>query len=398
MRVLYDGVIYRIQRYGGVVRYFNGLIHHLPSSIHPILLAPNKPAVAPQHPNLSIFIETCEAILWPIKPLRKSIIAHRSFKRVVAEKPDVIHPTYYYSSLRHLNQQVHTPTVLTVYDLIHEKFPDEMDPHGKQRRLKQMAVERADAIICISKSTKSDLQKYYRLPDERIRVIYPGSEFVADANQSSSFQNGPQNLETLPRATEPSFANVESNANGDDPYLLYVGERNFYKNFDRMLEAFARVTSTHKNIRLLCVGGKPFSRSEKKLIGELGIAGNVSRQAFLSDHEMQSVYANALAVIYPSLYEGFGIPILEGMACGTAVLTSDRASMPEVAGDAAIFFDPYSVDQIADAMMEVHEDRSKRAELIAQGLKRAQQFSFSRCAADTADIYRSVAKRSEAAA
>lgn len=169
MRVLYDGVIYRIQKYGGVVRYFNGLIHNLPERLHPILLAPNRPAVSPSHPNLSTHIETCGPLLWPIKPLRKKIIAQRTFQRMKTENPDVLHPTYYYSSLRHLSGEIQIPTVLTVYDLIHERFPAKMDPYGKQVRLKKSALSRADAVICISESTRRDLQKYYDVPTNALR-------------------------------------------------------------------------------------------------------------------------------------------------------------------------------------------------------------------------------------
>lgn len=377
MRVLYDGVIYRIQKHGGVVRYFNGLIHNLPASITPILLAPNQPAVAPRHPNLSLFIESCQTLFWPIKPLRKSIIARRFYNRVASESPDVIHPTYYYSSLRHLNQKVTVPTVLTVYDMIHERFPEEMDPNGKQIRLKKQAVDRADAIICISESTKLDLQHFYSIPDERIRVIYPGREF--ESGKRSNVDEAAKDV-------------------SEKPYLLYVGERNFYKNFERSLEAFAKVASVHSEIDFLCVGGRPFSRSENQLMAELRVADKVQRKESLSDLEMQAVYKGATALVYPSLYEGFGIPIVEAMASGTVVLTSNCASMPEVAGDAAILFDPYSVDEIADSMLSAVEETEKRNGLIEQGRKRAQQFSFSHSATETVEVYQSVARRSGAAA
>ena len=363
MRVLYDGVIYRIQKYGGVVRYFNDLIHHLPASVHPILLAPNRPAVPPTHPNLSTFIETCESILWPIKPLRKKIIARRSYNRILREKPDVIHPTYYYSSLRNLNQRIKTPTVLTVYDLIHERFPAQMDPYGKQVKLKKMALERADAIICISESTKADLQKYYRIPDERITVIHLGCEFNA-------IQNPPEAAER--------------------PYLLYVGERNFYKNFERTAEAFAKVHQAHPELQLRCIGGQEFSAAENRMFHEHGIQDSITRAGHIEDGLIQKVYAQAVAVVYPSLYEGFGIPILEGMTCGTPVLTSNRSSMPEVAGDAAILFDPYSCDQIAEAMMAVVEDAGLRQRLIEAGRKRAQSFSLTKSANATLEVYQSV--------
>ena len=367
MRVLYDGVIYRIQKYGGVVRYFNGLIHNLPERLHPILLAPNRPAVPPCHPNLSTHIETCGPLLWPIKPLRKKIIAQRTCQRMKTENPDVLHPTYYYSSLRHLSGEIQIPTVLTVYDLIHERFPAQMDPYGKQVRLKKSALSRADAVICISESTRRDLQKYYNVPDERITVIHLGSDF--------------QPLENVPVSTD------------SQPYLLYVGERNFYKNFERSLTAFANAAASRPDIRLRCIGGKPFSKTEQEQIASLGLPGRVTHEGYLEDSAMKSIYTDARAVIYPSLYEGFGIPILEGMSCGTAVLTSNRASMPEVAGNAALIFDPYSIDEITASIERVFDSESAREELIRKGLQRAGEFSWQESARKTVEVYRSVAAR-----
>ncbi|MEC9093035.1 MAG: glycosyltransferase family 1 protein [Planctomycetota bacterium] len=372
MRVLYDGVIYRIQKYGGVVRYFNSLIHNLSDTVHPILLAPNRPTVSPSHPNLSTFIETCESILWPIKPLRKRIIAQRSYNRIVAEAPDVIHPTYYYSSLRGLANKIDVPTVLTVYDLIHERFSAEMDPHGKQTRLKKSALDRADAVICISHSTKYDLQKYYNIPEERIRVIHLGCEF-----------------DPLPGPPQE---------HSGKPYFLYVGERNFYKNFERMIRAFAPVAEKNKDLQLRCVGGQPFTHEEQTLIADLNLQNLVSREGYLPDHQMKNVYSQAIAVVYPSLYEGFGFPILEGMTCGTAVLTSNRSSMPEVAGDAAILFDPYSIEEISAAMLTVVNSSSIRTQMIEKGLDQARQFSRQKMARETLEVYQSVAGQSEAAA
>lgn len=403
MRVLYDGVIYRIQRYGGVVRYFNGLIHHLPPSIHPILLAPNRPAVAPQHPNLATHIETCESLLWPIKPLRKKIIAHRSYNRVALEQPDVIHPTYYYSSLRHLNERIDIPTVLTVYDLIHEKFPRQMDPYGKQIRLKQNALQRADAIVCISESTRRDLLNHYAVPEDRVEVIYPGCEFTpvtVTTGEAATFRGG--DLGTVACDTHQGSRNgtteLACELPGSQRYLLYVGERSFYKNFDRTLQAFSRIAPRFPELELKCVGGKPFSHAEKQRMVELKIERRVTRLPHVPDQQIQSIYSAATALIYPSLYEGFGIPILEGMSCGTPVLTSNRASMPEVAGDGAILFDPYSVDEIAETMRQIGEDESLRQTMIRKGLARAARFSLSHSAQRMAEIYRAVARRSEVAA
>ncbi len=363
MRILYDGVIYRIQRYGGVVRYFNGLIRNLPVHVHPTLISPNQPAYPPAHPNLSTYIETCGPLLWPIKPLRKQIIATRTFNRIKFAKPDVIHPTYYYNSTRNLAKNLKTPVVLTVYDLIHERFPAQMDPYGKQVKLKQSALNRADAIICISESTKNDLLRYYQIAEDRISIVYPGCDFKV--------QNSPQEIDST------------------HPYILFVGERRSYKNFDRFVEAFSTLHLKHPDLRVRCVGGAPFSHAEIKKLSKLGVVDKVTREKHLPDEEMQTVYSQAVATIYPSLYEGFGIPILEAMSCGTAVLTSDRASMPEVARNAAIYFDPYSIDAIAESIEQVL-DSERRTSMIRRGFAQAKKFSWNQSAFRTAEIYAAV--------
>ncbi len=363
MRILYDGVIYRIQRYGGVVRYFNGLIRNLPVHVHPTLISPNHPAHPPAHPNLSTHIETCGRLLWPIKPLRKQIIATRTFNRIKLEKPDVVHPTYYYNSTRNLAKNIKTPVVLTVYDLIHERFPAQMDPYGKQVKLKQSALNRADAIICISESTKNDLLRYYQIPEDRISIIYPGCDFKV--------QNSLQEIDSL------------------SPYILFVGERGSYKNFDRFAEAFSTIHLKNPDLRVRCVGGAGFTRAETKKLSSLGVADKFTWEGYLPDEEMQAVYSKAVATIYPSLYEGFGIPILEAMSCGTAVLTSDRASMPEVARDAALYFDPYSIDSIAESIEKVL-DSELRTSMVRRGFARASKFSWKQSAFQTVEIYASV--------
>ena len=371
MRVLYDGVIYRIQHYGGVVRYFNGLIHNLPESIHPTLLATSPPSIGPTHPNLKTHIESCGPLLWPIKPLRKQIIARRTFQRLESEKPDVFHPTYYYSSLRHLFQQVKVPTVVTVYDLIHERFPAQMDPKGKQRALKIAAQKRADAIICISHSTKRDLLNYYSIAEEKLQVVHLGCDFDV--------------------ATSPPQPNQIR------PYLLYVGGRDSYKNFNRFLSAFASLRRKNADVLLRCIGGKPFSPDEKKILAQLDLEPYISNEGFLDDFAMKQAYSGAIALVYPSLYEGFGIPILEAMHCGTAVITSNQASMPEVAGDAAILFDPYSVESMAASMERIFDSETRGIHVTA-GLQRASHFSWSKAAAESVKVYEAVSGLKRAAA
>ena len=363
MRVLFDGVIYRIQKYGGIIRYFNSLIRHLSESIHPTVLAPTLPSNPPFHSNLSTYVETCGPLLWPFKVVRKEIIARRTYYRTCAVNPDIFHPTYYYSSMRRFLSRIQTPMVVTVYDLIHEKFPEEMDPKGRQRRLKKAALDRADAIICISESTRHDLIEHYDIPQDRIRVIYLGCDF----------SQSPTPLELT----------------GERPYFVYVGGRDFYKNFPRLIQAFSIFHSRHPEYQLRCVGGPAFSRKEKELVRSLKLEKEVIAGGYLNDRQMQQAYRQSAGLVYPSLYEGFGMPLLEAMACETPVLTSNCSSLPEVSGNAALLFDPYAPESISNAM-ELAIDSGQRQALIDAGRKRSGEFSWRRMANETAEVYRSL--------
>ena len=176
----------------------------------------------------------------------------------------------------------------------------------------------------------------------------------------------------------------------ESPYFLYVGSRGFYKNFDRLVNAFADFHTRHSDIRLKCVGGPAFTKSELRLLKSLNLENHVVSEGFVPDQTMPGMYANSVAFIYPSLYEGFGIPVLESMTCGGAVLTSNDSSLPEVAGDAAKFFDPYSVDSMAEAM-ETALDHDRREQLIRAGKQRAQSFSWRKAALATSRIYQALA-------
>jgi glycosyltransferase involved in cell wall biosynthesis len=361
MRILYDGQIYVTQNIGGISRYFTNIINLLPQDFYPTLTTPHqsKKLHYPTHQNLNL------RKYWGFRPHQ---ISHRLqacyFRWINNSSPfDIHHPTYYTRLTQDSFGKKHSPLVITVYDMIHELFADTIEPQGHTIRAKQDAIAAADAILCISHSTKADLLHYYPGVEAKTTVTHLASEF------SSNWAHGD---EPIPSA----------------PYFLYVGSRTkAYKNFDTLLFAFSKVASINSEIYLSVVGAA-FNDDEQQLITQLKLADRIQHYQCINDTHLAKLYRCAEAFIYPSLYEGFGIPPLEAMACGTAVVAADSSSIPEVVGDAAILFKPKAVNDLADILLELLNSPSEREQLIVKGYKQAQKFSWSITANQTLQVYK----------
>ncbi|MCY7291410.1 MAG: glycosyltransferase family 4 protein, partial [Ferruginibacter sp.] len=174
------------------------------------------------------------------------------------------------------------------------------------------------------------------------------------------------------------------------PYYLYVGSRSSgYKNFDGLLSAFAKAVSVQPDLTL-CVVGSPFNQIELKLIAEFKLANHIEHYSHPNDCHLAKLYRCSIALVYPSLYEGFGIPPLEAMSCGTVIIASNCSSIPEVVGDAGILFNPQAVLDLADILLSLLDNSLERDRLIAKGYQRAKMFSWDKTVAQTLDIYRSI--------
>ena len=230
---------------------------------------------------------------------------------------------------------------------------------GEQKR---MAIAAAQHIICISQSTKKDLINFYSVPEEKISVTH----------LASSIDRG------LSHGTEkvPSL-----------PYYLHVGSRNAcYKNFDTLLLAFAKAVSVQPEV-MLCVVGSPFNKAEIRLINELNLSDHIQHFGYASDTYLAKLYRYSIALIYPSLYEGFGIPPLEAMSCGTAVVASNSSSIPEVVGDAGILFEPNATSDLADILIYLINNDTERKRFIEKGYKRSKSFSWNKTVNQTINVY-----------
>lgn len=363
MRILYDGEIYGTQKVGGISRYFDNIICRLPPEFQPILTSVrSRNDFHPSHPNLKLF--TYER--FGFKPGRLCYwLEPYYFQAVEAiNNHQVFHPTYYSLLTRQKFARKRCPVVITVYDMIHEIFADEIDIDGQTADIKRRAILAADIILCISESTKIDLLERYKLPEERVLVTYLATEFNPNLGYGD---------EDIP----------------SQPFFLHVGARWRYKNFNTLLVALAKVVSQVPDI-LLCVVGSPFDSFEQSKIAELNLDSHILNFGYATDSHLAKLYRNCIAFVYPSLYEGFGIPPLEAMICQAPVIASNTSSIPEVVGDAGLLFEPKSVPDLVDRLLFLIESPAERERLIAKGLEQTKKFSWDKTVTQTIEAYRHV--------
>ena len=277
--------------------------------------------------------------------------------------PDIIHETYYYP--RHIGP-LSARRVLTIYDMIHEKFASEFHTCDKTSSHKALAATRADHIICISESTRRDVVEILGLPIERTSVIHLGYGLMEG-------ESGILEAPKLPLKK---------------PFLLYVGNRGGYKNFLMLLRALATSKQLRTQVRLICFGGGTFSGEEIKVIRSFGLETDNVIQLGGHDRVLANLYRKASAFVYPSLYEGFGIPPLEAMSYSCPVVCSNTSSIPEVVGNAGEYFDPRDPESMRLAIERVLESIEVQEDLRAKGRLRLTAFSWDRCATETLEIYK----------
>jgi glycosyltransferase involved in cell wall biosynthesis len=263
----------------------------------------------------------------------------------------------YYGNLKFKGTQV-----FTVYDMIHELFPQHFDQkrHDVSSFIaeKKHCFERADVLVAISKSTADTILSFCpHIDSTKIKVAHLGVDefFFQDSNSISHEIN--------------------------KPYFLYVGHRVLHKNFLRLLVAFGQSgLSKDFDLRVISPAENSFSSKEAEVIAQYQLQGNVHLITSASEVKLRESYKNALAFVYPSEYEGFGLPILEAMASGTLVATSNVSSMPEIGGQLAFYFDPYSSDSIAECLHRIiNLSTQQRSDYINQGIAHARTFTWQRC-------------------
>jgi glycosyltransferase involved in cell wall biosynthesis len=267
------------------------------------------------------------------------------------------------------------PSVLTVHDLIFRLFPQ----HHKRlnywylNAAMPLYCRRASAIIAVSQATKQDLIRFYGLDPAKITVIHEAAapHFVP--------------------APPAQVVHVRARYRLPEEYLLHVGTIEPRKNLSRLLQAIHRLRRRNEDIRLVMVGSKGWLyEGFFQQLEDLGLGDAVIMPGYIPDADLAAIYSGARLVVLPSLYEGFGLPVLEAMACGAPVVCSDRSSLPEVGGDAAGYFNPEDVAAMSDTIVAAWHDEVQREGMRRAGLARAAQFSWARAANETLALYTKV--------
>jgi glycosyltransferase involved in cell wall biosynthesis len=384
-RILYDSEVFYTFSFGGISRYYSEIFKGFLGSedfefIFPIkysdnVYLPSLKLKEQVHPIPNYFKNFLPNLQFKGKGLLFRIINSISAfpdpimenKKLVIEELkkgafDIFHSTYYDDY--YLDYLGDKPLVITIHDMIFELYPEFFlsDPVLKR---KKRIIERADHIIAVSENTKKDLIEFYNVESSKISVVYHGNSNINALVQECFI------VPEIPKK-----------------FLLFVGNRERYKNFYFFVFALKRVFEKFPDVKLI-VTGPPLSEEEQGFIHETGL-GDFVIQKKVNDVELAYYYSKALAFIYPSLYEGFGLPILEAFGCKCPVLLSNTPCFHEIARDAALYFDPKSISDISNKIISVIQDEQIRMDLVVKGEKRLIDFTWSTTVEKTFLIYESL--------
>ncbi|WP_216679867.1 glycosyltransferase family 4 protein [Hymenobacter siberiensis] len=358
MKVLYEPETFSIQDYGGVSRYFYELIHHAGPGLTcdlPVVLSNNLYLRDREHTRHRQFL--------PGLPVRgrwrvMQYFNRRAARRAIARQDyDVLHPTGN-DQAYFLDIMGDKPLVITIHDMISTLFSEYFQSRGPELGL---LAARAARIITVSEHTRADVLRLLPVRPERVVVVHHGH--VVHHNSSP-----------VPVAAP-------------DDYLLFTGTRRDYKNFGCLVKAFGLLHQQYPGLHLMCAGGGPFSEAELVMLREAGVAKRTHQLGYLTDDQLNQLYHRARAFVFPSLYEGFGFPILEAFGQQCPVVLSNASCFPEIAQDAAQYFDPYDADDLREQLDRVLCDRALRHTLVNRALTRVRDFTWERAAAQTRQVY-----------
>lgn len=359
MRVLFDYQIFVQQEYGGVSRYYIELKKELEKyrdfKIDIKVLFPRNVYLR-QEQNKRIYALKNQYLRLGIE------IVNKIFNMILClvNRYDIVHITW---NSRYLNRLCKKKLIVTIHDMIHELY---MKEDKVEIRNKRRAIEDATLILAVSNSTKRDILKIYPYIDEKkIRIIYHGTNH-------------------LPIAEAPVGIEIP------EKYLLYVGKKEGYKNGLFFINCIDDLLALKNDLYFIFIGGGDWNEEERAVINKYS---DRVIQMQVSDAELAYMYQNALAFVYPSLYEGFGLPILEAYDNNCPVVCSNTSSLPEVGGDAALYFDPTDKKEMIAQIMKVINDPFLKKEMIKKGLERTKIFAWENTAKEIYAAYKSVADR-----
>lgn len=354
LRLHVDNQLFGVQQHGGIARYWTELLPRI-ARAPDVSLSLDLGWYVTDFPFAQALGDQVE--LSGRRALPQIPAFFRKMRNAVATRlagpvpaGEILHTSYYYQFRR---RRSGSPLVVTFFDLIQERYPRPSD--GRVLAAKKQAAESADLILCISRATADDLGEIYGVPESRMIVTHLGYDPVP-----------------LP---DPEGRPQER------PYLLFVGQRGGYKNFSLLRDAYGTFPELYESLDLVCFGGPPLTRDEMPVNGRI-------RHLRGSDADLARWYRHAVCLVYPTKYEGFGLPLIEAMSWGCPVVTTTGGSLGEVGGSHAVYVDPEDPEALADAIRRIHRDRPFRDELIAGAIPHARAFTWDSTAESTLAAYR----------
>lgn len=373
MKILLDPQIYNSQKYGGISKYYTEIFLKLQKNEKIKVIVPlnngvnhhfnESELVSMEQYAYNFFVKIMAKLRLKYKLNIKSIKNKIVLKKISKQKYDLFIPTYYDSYfINHIGSK---PFILTVYDMIHELFPEYFINDNKVVLNKLLLMEKATRIIAVSENTKRDIVKIYpHIDNLKIDVVYHGCSL-----------------------------NINSRKVADLPlkYILFVGNRGIYKNFIFMVNSIEELLKRDEELYLVCAGGGSFDNNEIDFISKLGLDKKIIQRDF-KDNELGTYYKMAKCFVFPSLYEGFGIPVLESMACGCPIVLTNNSSFPEVAGNAGVYFELNNSTDLKEKIEKLINDDSMRMEFSLKGLEQVKKFSWDKAVRECLTVYEKALK------
>tara|TARA_B100000579_G_C22848130_1_gene865661 strand:- start:4082 stop:5155 length:1074 start_codon:yes stop_codon:yes gene_type:complete len=355
MKVYFDYSVFTLQKYGGISKYIVNLVENFSQNINPLIVSPfykNIDLKRSKKAKKFFFYNRLGFLSTYTNRFNKFYLNYQ----LKVNDPDILHYTYF-------NQKNFYKTkakiLITEYDLIKEIFYKE--EYSDQIEYKKKLFDKLDHIICISNNTKKDLIENYNLNNKNISVVHLAVNKIKNFNYKK--------------------INIK-------PFILFVGSRNRYKNFHNAIKAYSQSNKLNSDFDFVCFGGGKFTSSEIKLFRDLKIG--IDKVHFFdgTEDDLNFFYKNARLFIFPSLYEGFGIPLLEAMNMECPVICSNTSCFPEIAGDAAIKFDPKNIEEIQNKTEEIIYKDDVLNDLKKRGNINLSKYSWKNCSYKTEEIYK----------
>lgn len=374
MRILLDPQIFNNQKYGGISRYYSEIFTALTKRNDveievPLIYTNNiyfteSSLITKKQKRDFFLLNLIVKAGISIRKKTRNVNYNKTIKALKKQDFDLFIPTYYDPYF--LDFIGSKPFVLTVYDMIHELFPQNIAKDAKLLENKLLLMEKATKIIAVSNNTKQDILKIYpHIQESKIEVVYHGSSIVVNENDEID----------LPLK-----------------YILFVGPRFQYKNFKFLVEEIAGILKKDSSLYLVCAGGGKFNKEEKEYLSQLKLSTQIIQVDF-EEKQLGLIYKKAICFVFPSIYEGFGIPVLESMACGCPIVLGNHSSFPEVAGDAGIYFENNNSDDLGEKIVKVMTDNVFRTEYIQKGLIQVQKFTWNDAAEKCCKLYFDTAEK-----